>query len=102
MRTGDRDESRNKGNATASDSSSSGQPVRTGKEVRQHSEIDLRVDGIPQEETNNIWTTSKSKWKSSKDESKSKGMHEDKQKKEIFQVKKQASTFFANRELGTS
>ena len=28
-----------------------GQPVRTGKEVRQHSEIDLRVDGIPQEET---------------------------------------------------
>ena len=43
--------------------------------------------------TNSIWTISKSKWKSSKDESKSKGMHEDLQKKEIFQVKKQASTF---------
>ena len=64
MQSGDRNESRNKGNDMASDSLSSRGPVQAGNEVIQSSEFDLRVNGISQEEIysdNCSWTKSKSK-----------------------------------------
>ena len=50
VQSGDRNESRNKGNDMASDSLSSRGPVQAENEVIQSSEIDLRVNGISQEE----------------------------------------------------
>ena len=50
VQSGDRNESRNEGNDVASGSASTGKPVLSENEVIQSSGIDLRVDGITQEE----------------------------------------------------
>ena len=67
MRTGDQDELKNKGDVLASEPSSSGQAVRTDKEVRESSERELIfVLTVFQKKkstvTNRKWTTSASKW----------------------------------------
>ena len=52
MRTGDQDESRNEGDVLAFEAACTEKPVRIDNEVMKPSgkEIDLRMDGIPQEE----------------------------------------------------
>ena len=78
--------------AMASDSSGSGQPVWTEKEVIQSSEIDLRVDGIPQEEKDNdkqYRDEVKKQVQRLQDEPKSKSTHEDLQKENLLRNKPQ-------------
>ena len=83
VQSGDQNESRNKGYDVTSNSPGIGEPVQAGNEVIQSSEIDLRVDGISQEETYNdtqYMDEIKKQVGKLQDESKSKSLNEDLQK----------------------
>ena len=91
VQLGDHDESRNKGNVVTSDSAGTEKPVQTEKEVKQHLKSIFELTAFLKKRstvTNSKWTTSPSKWQSSK-------MNQSPRlaKANFFQVKKQASKF---------